>query len=185
MQVSWLLGSQGSWHCQICRRSSGHGHSSYGIIRDFSSSLWQLAFRRSPWLVVLCCLVQQALKGPPSLGSFSMGELPVLACGDREATMMTPSPVYDSAVSPCLHGFPTFLQRLFLQQSPPSHPLGPSPHSQQQSSTWDFSQSLCSSAQAQCVLGDVPVWGMKSCSTDCLCGSHSFRLSQISCFTLQ
>ena len=54
------------------------------ILESFSS-LWQLTFQGPPWLVLLCCLVQQALKdllgwdlycsacqvlkGPPSLGS--------------------------------------------------------------------------------------------------------------------
>ena len=32
------------------------------------SSLWQLAFKEPPWLALLCCLEQQALKGTPLAG---------------------------------------------------------------------------------------------------------------------
>ena len=73
--------------------------------------------------VLLCCLVCQALKGPPSLGSFSVVQL---TCGDRDTTVMAPSPACDSAVSPYLHDYLTFLQRQSPLQSPPSHPQGPS-----------------------------------------------------------
>ena len=34
--------------------------------------------------VLLYCSSQQALKGPPSLGSFSIYQLPVPMCGERE-----------------------------------------------------------------------------------------------------
>ena len=46
--------------------------------------------------------------------------------------VMTPPPMCDSAVLPCFHGCPAFLCRHFPSQSPPSHPLNPSLHSQQQ-----------------------------------------------------
>lgn len=39
---------------------------------------------------------------------------------------MAPSPACDSAVSPYLHDYLTFLQRQSPLQSPPSHPQGPS-----------------------------------------------------------
>ena len=168
MQGSWLLGSQGHWHCRVCRRASGHAHRSYGITRDFFLSLWQLTFERPPWLVLLCCLVQKALKGPHSLRSFSVGKLPAYACGDREATMMTPPPVHDSAILPCLHGGPTFLQRLSLQQSPPSHPLGPSPHN----STAVLNLGLLSIPMLQCP-GSM-------CPRECPCLGHVERQHRLS-----
>ena len=53
--------------------------------------------------------------------------------------VMAPPPTSDSAVSPCFHGCLAFLHRHFPPQSPPSHPLDPSLHSQQQPSPWDCS----------------------------------------------
>ena len=63
----------------------------------------------------------------------------MLACGARRALVMAPPPTHDSAVSPCFHGGPAFLHRHFPPQSPPSHPLHLSLHSQQQPSPWDCS----------------------------------------------
>ena len=63
----------------------------------------------------------------------------MLACGKREAMVMAPPPYVDSAVSPCFHGCPAFLHRLFPPQFPPSHPLDQSLCSQQQPSPWDCS----------------------------------------------
>ena len=117
------------------------GTEAMALLESFSS-LWQLAFEEPPWLVLLCCLEQQALKGtplargllycsahqalkgPPSLGFFSIGQLLALVCGVREATVMAPPPVCDSAVLPCLHGCPAFLQRHSLLRSLPSMPSG-------------------------------------------------------------
>jgi len=41
-------------------------------ILESCSGLWQLVFKGPPWLVLLCCLVQQTLKRPPFLGPFSI-----------------------------------------------------------------------------------------------------------------
>ena len=60
--------------------------------------------------VLLYFLACKALKGPPSLGSSSVGQLLALA-SEREATVMAPSPAHDSAILPYLHGFPAFLQK--------------------------------------------------------------------------
>ena len=68
--------------------------------------------------VLLCCWAQQALKGLRSLESFSIGQLRAdhcQACVEREASVMAPPPVCDSAVALYLHGCPAFLQR----HSPP------------------------------------------------------------------
>ena len=65
--------------------------------------------------VLLCSSVHQA--------SLSIGQLPMLVCGGREAIVMASPGMHDSAVSPCFHGFLAFLHRHFPPQSPPSHPL--------------------------------------------------------------
>jgi len=111
------------------------------VLESFSS-LWQLAFKAPPWLVLLCCLEQQALegttlarvllhcsahqelKGPPSPGLFSIGQLLALVCGVREAAVTAPSPACDSAVLPCFHGCSAFLQRHSSLRSPSSMPSG-------------------------------------------------------------
>ena len=74
--------------------------------------------------------------------SLSIVQLPMLACGEREAMLMAPPPMHDSAVSPCFHGFLAFFHRHFPPQSPPSHPFDPSFCSQQQPSHWDCSTIL-------------------------------------------
>ena len=50
---------------------------------------------------------------------------------------MAPSPMRDSAESPCFHGCLDFLHRHFPPQSPPSHPLNSTLCSQQQPLPWD------------------------------------------------
>ena len=55
--------------------------------------------------------------------------------GEREAMVMAPPPMHDSAVLPCFHGCLGFLP----PQSPPSHPLHPSLCSHQQPLPWDCS----------------------------------------------
>ena len=47
----------------------------------------------------------------------------MLACGGREAMVMTPPTMHDSAVSPCFHGCPAILHRHFPPQSSPHIPL--------------------------------------------------------------
>ena len=61
----------------------------------------------------------------------------MLACGGREAMVMDPLPMRDSAVLPCFHGCLAFLHRHFPPQSPLSHPLNSSLCSQQQPSPRD------------------------------------------------
>ena len=60
-------------------------------------------------------------------------------CGEREAMVMAPPLMCDSAVLSCFHGCPASLHRHFPLQSPASHPLNPSPCSKQQPSPWDCS----------------------------------------------
>ena len=109
----------------------------------------------------------QALKGAPWLGSYSAApctrwlkgqflylfSCPLLVCGDR-GYMMAPPTTHDSAVLSCLHGCLVFLHKHFPLQSPVSCPLGLSPHSLQQTSPWIPPQSLHSSSQPLCLLGD-------------------------------
>ena len=71
--------------------------------------------------------------------SISTVQLRMLACGEREATVMAPPSMHDSAASPCLHGCLAFLHRHFPPQSPPSHPLDLCLCSQQQLSPGDGS----------------------------------------------
>ena len=107
----------------------------------------------------------------------------MLACGEREAMLMAPLPMRNSAVSPCFHRCLAFLHLHFPLRAPDSHPLGPSLHSQQQPSPWDCF-TLPSSSQTLCLPGTcVPLRGMYDCGKDCLI-LIPFRLPQISCFTL-
>ena len=130
--MAWLLGSQKSqWH-QV------HIEAENMVLLGYFYSLWQLAFKEHPWLALFCRSAHQALKGPPSLGSFSVDQLLVPASGEREATVMVASIVHESAVAPCLHCCLDFLQR----HSPPLSPACPfrlPSCSQQQSSHQDFS----------------------------------------------
>ena len=66
-------------------------------------------------------------------------QLSMLVFGDREAMVIAPPAMRDSAVLPFFHGCLAFLHRHFPQQSPPSHPLDPSLHRQQQPLSWDCS----------------------------------------------
>ena len=108
----------------------------------------------------------------------------MLVCGEREAMVMAPPATSDSAVSPCFHGCLAFLHGHFASQSPPSHPLEPSLHSQQQLSPWD-----CSTIPKLQLPATAPSGGpaclscIHGCSKDCLI-LIPFRLPQISCFTL-
>ena len=60
----------------------------------------------------------------------------MLTCGEREAMVMAPPTMCDSAVLPCFHGCLAFLHWHFPPWSPPSHPLNPSLCHQQQPSSW-------------------------------------------------
>jgi len=100
--------------------------------------------------VLLCRSAHQALKGAPwwdptlkfsasgvCWARFSIDQLPMLACGERDAMVMAPPSMHDSAVLPCFHGFLAFLNWHFPSWSPPSHPLHSFLCSQQQPSHWD------------------------------------------------
>ena len=82
-------------------------------------------------------------------------QLRMLACGEREAMVMAPPPMHDSAVSPCFQGCLTFLHRHFPPQSPPSHPLDLSLCSHQQPCPRIFPQSLNSHFQPLHLPGDL------------------------------
>ena len=75
--------------------------------------------------------------GKPEASFIVRLQLPL--CGEREATIVAPPPMYDSAVVPCFHGSPVFLHRHSLLCIFPSCPLSLYPHSQQQ-----FSLQACS-----------------------------------------
>ena len=107
------------------------------------------------------------------------------ACGER-GYGDGPTPTHDSGVSACLHGCLILLRRRFPPQSPPSRPLGPTPHSQQQTSPWD-----CSTIPTLQLPGAVPsgkhtsLSGVPMAATRIVCVILiPFGLPQISCFTL-
>ena len=90
----------------------------------------------------------------------------------------------DSAVSPYFRGCQAFLHRHFPPQSPPSHPLDLSLHSQQQPLPWDCSTIPKLQLPAAVPFrGSMSLSGTYGCSKDCLI-LIPFRLPQISCFTL-
>ena len=166
-KVAQLLGLQGPWRCLVCRDMDCLHHRSSEPRRLFfpafcsrwSEGLFGQSFSIAPPL--------QALRGLPCLGSFSIFwcirppwlgsysvvqciryvswaslsivQLPMLARGEREATVMALPSTCDSAVSPDFHDYLAFLHRHFPPQSSPSHSLNPPLHSQQQPSLWDFS----------------------------------------------
>ena len=61
----------------------------------------------------------------------------MLTCRGREAVLLAPPALRDSAVSPCFHGCLAFLHRHFPPQSPSSHPLDLSLCRQRQPLPWD------------------------------------------------
>jgi hypothetical protein len=102
----------------------------------------------------------------------------------QEAMVMAPSPMCDSAVSPCFmaawpsstgishHSLLPHIPSIHLSAVNSSPRPGIAPH------------SLNSSSQLLCLPGTcVPVRGMYGCSKDCLI-LIPFRLPLISCFTL-
>ena len=95
--------------------------------------------------------------------------------------VMTPLPTSDSAVSPCFHGGLAFLHRHFPTQSPPSPLL----RSTSLQSTLGSLHTPQTPAPSCCPFQgtSVPFWHMYGCGKDCLI-LISFRLPQISCFTL-
>ena len=109
----------------------------------------------------------------------------MLACGEREVKVMAPPTMCDSAVSPYFHDCPAFLHRYFPPQSPASHPLDPSLHSQQypcpgiaQGNPETPAPSF-GAFQGTC----IPAQGIYGYGKDCLI-LIVFRLPEISCFTL-
>ena len=154
MKVAQLLGLQGPWWHQVRRDTDCLCHRSYSPIRVFfqASYSWQPEGFFGPSFSVAPLV--QALRGLPCLGSFSVVrrvrhiegppwfcasgvwwvslstvQLPMLACCGREAMVMAPPSMRDSAESLCYHGCLAFLHWHFPPLSPPSHPLNPSLHS--------------------------------------------------------
>ena len=137
--------------------------------------------------------MHKALKGLPWWGpsllfgwaSLSVVQLLVQACGERGHGDGT-TPMHDSGVSTCLHGCLIFLQRHFPPQSPPSCHLGPTPHSQQQTSPWDCSTIPTLQLPVAMPSGKhASLSGVPMAVTRIVCVILiPFGLSQISCFTL-
>ena len=117
-----------------------------------------------PGWVLLCSSVCQAFDEPASL----MFSCQCWLCGEREAMVMAPPPTRDSAVSPSFHGCLAFLHRHFPPQSPPSHPLNKSLHSQQQPSPWD-----CSTIPKLQLPATVPSRAPSSLSAVCMAAART------------
>ena len=108
----------------------------------------------------------------------------MLACGEREAVVMPPPAMRDSAISPCFYGCQAFLHRHFPPQSPPSYPLDPSLWSQHQSHPGIAPQSPRPSSQPLCLPeGPPPCLRYVWLRQDCLI-LIPFRPPRINCFTL-
>ena len=148
------------------------------------------AHREAPMVgVLLCRSACQALKGAPWVGSYTgsthqVSDGPVFAlfscqcwCGEeRQAMVMAPPPVHNSAVSPCFHDCLAFLLPLLPSVSLSSANSSPRPGI--------APQSLHFSPQPLCLPGDLhPCLGTYDCGKDCLL-LIPFRLPQSSCFIL-
>ena len=184
MEGAQLLGLQGLGDTKCAGMMVASGTGAMALLAS-SSSLWQLAFKGPPWLTLLCCLAQQALKGPHSLESFSIGQLLVSVC--RERGYSDGSIPCDSVVPSCFYSCLSFLQRHSPLQFPPSHPLRPSPLSQQQTSPWDcFIIPMFQLLAATCSRGLASLSGVCRATARIVCVVlTSFILSQISCCTLK
>ena len=99
--------------------------------------------------------------------------------------VMAPPPARDSAVSPCFHGCLASLHRHFPRQSPPSHPLNPSLHSQTPALALGLLHNPQTPVPSRCTFQEthIPVRGTYGCGKECLI-LLPFRLPQLSCFTL-
>ena len=136
-----------------------------------------------PGEALLCCSVHQALKRPPSLGSFSCA---VLMCGEREAIEMVPP----LCVTQQYHPVSVFAWLSFTSISHcdllpwvPSgyHSAGNSPPCPRIAL-----QSLCSRPQLLHFLGDLsPCPGTYGCGRIVCVILIPSGLSQISYFTIQ
>ena len=128
MKVTQLLSLHGPRRCQVCRDTDCLCGRSYGHIRvffrascswrseglfgqSFSITLLVQAHRVPPHPiplagVLLCSSVHQAFHGPVS---------PLFSCWHvgREAMVMAPLPMHNSAVLPCFHNSPAFLHKNF------------------------------------------------------------------------
>ena len=67
MEVAQLLGLQGLGNTKCAGMMVASGTGAMALLVS-SSSLWQLAFKGPPLLVLHCRLAQQALKGLPVAG---------------------------------------------------------------------------------------------------------------------
>ena len=116
------------------------------------------------------------------MAGFSIIQLPMLACGWREARLMIPPPMHDSTVLPCFHGGPLPSTGISY------HSLLPHTPSICFSAVLTLElppESLNSSSQLPPLPEGfyIPVQGMYGFCKDCLI-LIQFRLPQIGCFTL-
>ena len=125
--------------------------------------------------VLLCYFALQVLKGPPSLCCFSCL---VLICAEREAIEMAAPSVCDSAVSPCLQVswlcFISISHCALLSQVPSHHLPSVNPISMFHLQPEALSRGLASLSGVGTALARIVCVIL-----------IPFRLSLVSCFTLQ
>ena len=131
--------------------------------------------------VLLCCLAHQAYREVPLAGVLFCSSVCQVSDGPdsllfsclclrvgKEAMVMAPPAMCDSAVSPCFHGCQAFFHQHVPPRSPPSHPLTPSPHSQQQPSPWD-----CFTIPKLQLPATAPYTGLASLSRVCMAAART------------
>ena len=146
--------------------------------------------------VLLCGSACQALKGARWVGSYSvvqcirhlMGQPLYCSAANvgvwRERGYDGSTPYGGLSSIPLLPWLPGFPPQAFPPLSPPSHPLDPSLHSQQQPSLWD-----CPTIPKLQLPAAAPSRGPAPLPGVCTAVARTvifipFRLPQISCFTL-
>lgn len=103
--IAWIMGTLGVPGIQGSQR---RGRRRYCAIRIFSS-LWKLAFKGPPWLVLLYFLEHQALKS--HLSGIFINRLPSNHIwGEKGNSDRSTAWAHDSTVAPCLHGCVPFLK---------------------------------------------------------------------------
>lgn len=123
-------------------------------------------------------------KGSPGW-SFSITQLSGPAWGEKGAIVVVPPTAHDSAVALCFHCHLVSLQRHSLFQISFLLPLRPSPCSQQQSSSQNYSPVSMLQLPAVHTSGPVSQSGARTVMVQIVCVFLTlFRMSQSICFIL-
>ena len=160
-----LLGLQGLWRHHVHREADSYGCKRYGFNRDFSSLCSRHSKGCPGWSFFIAWPSRHLLDSPSwsfsipqcnrhskgsSSCSFCIDQLLMLACGEREATVVAPPPLCDSAVTPCFWWPPGFSPKAFLVWISSLHPLSCLPVINRSLSSEIALQSPFSSCQQPC-----------------------------------